>query len=311
MLTGLPVLAFLAFDYLVAPPSDGGAAGVMQRFSAFSRGYDAAPGRTGEPEKGPLAPLADQTDHRRDASPAAVKSLIKSAVADVTSSGRSSLAASIQTELKRVGCYAGDADGTWNEPTRTAMTAFNTSVRVSFPTERPDYILLTLLQGHSAKACSRSCEGDPTHGAACVDRPIETRAMSPAGDRVVPSQVLIQKSPASTTVVRVAPSQAATGPVTVQHAPGAAPYGPAPVAVGAPLTREGAASSAPLPGRMAIGAPADVADEQTAAEASPHPAVEAEKPKAAPAPARPKPATAAAPSSRAQRMFSDLSVNSP
>ena len=59
----------------------------------------------------------------------------------------------IQRELARVGCYSGAADGNWSDDTRGAMAAFNGSVRVELPVTGPDYILLTLLQGHGARAC--------------------------------------------------------------------------------------------------------------------------------------------------------------
>ncbi|MEZ5817162.1 MAG: peptidoglycan-binding domain-containing protein [Hyphomicrobiaceae bacterium] len=72
-------------------------------------------------------------------------------------SAETRLAESIQKELKRVGCYAGDLDGDWGPETRRAMKAFNDRVNATLPTDQPDYILLTLLQGHSAKACGAVC----------------------------------------------------------------------------------------------------------------------------------------------------------
>lgn len=67
------------------------------------------------------------------------------------------LAASIQTELKRVGCYRGDVDGTWGTASQRAMKDFNQRIKATLPTEQPDYILLTLLQGHSTLACGAHC----------------------------------------------------------------------------------------------------------------------------------------------------------
>ena len=68
-----------------------------------------------------------------------------------------SLTRAIQSELKRVGCFTGEVDGDWGASTRVAMQAFNDRVNAKLPTSRPDYILLTLLQGHSAKACGAQC----------------------------------------------------------------------------------------------------------------------------------------------------------
>jgi len=67
------------------------------------------------------------------------------------------LAEAIQKELKRVGCYAGNIDGDWGPGTRRAMSAFNDRVNATLPVDQPDYILLTLLQGHTAKACGAAC----------------------------------------------------------------------------------------------------------------------------------------------------------
>jgi hypothetical protein len=70
---------------------------------------------------------------------------------------RRRLATAIQTELRRVGCYAGDIDGEWSAQTQRAMRAFNQRVSTTLSVEHPDYILLTLLQGHAAKACGATC----------------------------------------------------------------------------------------------------------------------------------------------------------
>lgn len=67
------------------------------------------------------------------------------------------LARDLQRELKRVGCYEGDIDGDWRGASRRAMGAFLTKVNATLPTDRPDYILLTLLQGHADRACGVSC----------------------------------------------------------------------------------------------------------------------------------------------------------
>ncbi|MGE0768189.1 MAG: peptidoglycan-binding domain-containing protein [Hyphomicrobiaceae bacterium] len=84
------------------------------------------------------------------------------------------LAESIQKELKRVGCYAGTVDGDWGPDTRRAMQAFNDRVNATLPTAHPDYILLTLLQGHAAKACGAACPPgqDLSGGGKCLPRSV-------------------------------------------------------------------------------------------------------------------------------------------
>lgn len=76
------------------------------------------------------------------------------------SKGSGRLARSIQAELRRVGCYAGSIDGSWDEATQRAMAEFNRKIHATLPVARPDYILLTLLQGHSARACGQCPFGD-------------------------------------------------------------------------------------------------------------------------------------------------------
>lgn len=84
------------------------------------------------------------------------------------------LAESIQKELKRVGCYTGNIDGDWGPETRRAMRAFNDRVNASLPIDQPDYILLTLLQGHAARACGAACPpGQDLSGAGkCLPRAV-------------------------------------------------------------------------------------------------------------------------------------------
>jgi peptidoglycan hydrolase-like protein with peptidoglycan-binding domain len=331
MLTGLPLLAFLAVDYLIAPPTGSGSVD-------SARGIPASDGGVAEFALGGgfdrLSATGDDGAAPKSVTPTALQSLIKSAVADAASGGRSSLVTSIQEELRRVGCYAGDVDGAWSDRTKVAMKAFNASVHVSLATDRPDYILLTLLQGHSSKACARSCEGELARTGACIDRSIEARAIAPAplpaetgaarssGDAqassvVVPAPILVQRSPAATTVVHVAPSQAAASPAGARRAPDVKAFGPAPVAVGEPVAREGVATSAPLPGRMAIGAldtPGGRPGEGPAASAAllaTETLVTRAKPLPSPGAARPRPAFATEAGSRLSRTFSDLSRNSP
>jgi hypothetical protein len=83
-----------------------------------------------------------------------------SAASKAAGDGRSAevrLAEDIQKELKRVGCYTGSIDGDWGHETRRAMKAFNDRINATLPTDKPDYILFTLLQGHAAKACGAAC----------------------------------------------------------------------------------------------------------------------------------------------------------
>lgn len=64
------------------------------------------------------------------------------------------LARAIQGHLSRVGCYAGPVSGVWSEATQRAMKDFNTHVNASLPVERPDQVLLALVENYNDKACS-------------------------------------------------------------------------------------------------------------------------------------------------------------
>jgi hypothetical protein len=70
---------------------------------------------------------------------------------------RRELTRDLQKELKRVGCFDGEINGTWSPASKKAMSAFMDRVNATLPVEDPDYILLTLVQGHAAQACGKSC----------------------------------------------------------------------------------------------------------------------------------------------------------
>lgn len=63
----------------------------------------------------------------------------------------------LQKQLKRVGCYDGEVDGSWGPASKRAMAAFTDRVNATLPVEEPDFILLTLVEGHRAAACGKGC----------------------------------------------------------------------------------------------------------------------------------------------------------
>lgn len=91
-----------------------------------------------------------------------------------------SLTRLLQSELKRVGCYDGESHGVWSKSTRLAMKAFTERVNARLPVEKPDHILLALLQGHQGQACAVACgEGKMLHAdGRCVPEAIVTRVSS-------------------------------------------------------------------------------------------------------------------------------------
>lgn len=78
------------------------------------------------------------------------------------STTRAQLTRDLQAELKRVGCYGGEISGAWTNTTKRAMRAFMERVNATLPLEDPDYILLTLVQGHRRQACGAGCPSGQT-----------------------------------------------------------------------------------------------------------------------------------------------------
>jgi hypothetical protein len=91
---------------------------------------------------------------------------------------RAVLARDLQQELKRVGCYGGDITGTWTPSTKRAMAAFMDRVNATLPVEEPDYILLTLVQGHTAAACGAGCRSGEvlSEGGRCLPQAVVAQA---------------------------------------------------------------------------------------------------------------------------------------
>jgi len=144
---------------------------------------------------------------------------------------RYKLVVDIQQHLKRVGCYWGRVNGSWNANTRDAMRSFTDRVNATLPIENPDYVLLTLLQAHNGRTCGECPAGEVLSG----------------GGRCVPQAIVAQthrkdEPKVATATPEVLPWKAASAgqPATARL------FTPVPTSV---------VSSEPLPGRMAIGGP--------------------------------------------------------
>ena len=177
---------------------------------------------------------------------------------------RRELVRDLQRELKRVGCFEGEATGTWGPTTKKAMTAFTERVNATLPLDEPDYILLTLVQGHAAPACGKSCPSEQAmnEDGKCLPRAIIAQKVKRSANKVAladaPTPKDLIERPANEKVKLrsgTAASTATTHPqdgtrlssvwsTVVTETPSAA----------APSTR----NLPPLPGRMAIGAPVEV-----------------------------------------------------
>jgi hypothetical protein len=221
-----------------------------------------------------------------------------------------SLARNIQRELARVGCFTGEIDGQWTTTTRAAMKAFNDTIRVQLPVTGPDYILLTLLQGHATKACGV----DPAvHAKAPVNSVARPTASAP-----VPAPVSIVEVPRP---VAVQPNVAARPGVPKPDMPAIPETATRPAPSQIPTLA--VAPAPPLPGRMSVGAPPVLIEPPAQAEQARITAPRLEsppKPAARPSRATPVAAPAPAPAPRSSNprytnptrsIFGDVSRNAP
>lgn len=193
---------------------------------------------------------------------------------------RRDLVRDIQRELRRVGCFDAEADGQWNTVSRRAMGAFTQRVNATLPFEEPDFILLTLVQGHKGTACGKSCPaGQGLSEGQCVPTSILAKAdrTKAVDGRARPDRLAAAAAPApaapqaplASEATESKAAQAAIGsawsitvlrpPIetgsarAVAAAPNLAPPSsalPAPTPPAVTVLR-----GEPLPGRMAIGGP--------------------------------------------------------
>ncbi len=128
-----------------------GSAGGIAAFSYYS------PGDTGEPVYTVPSP-----------SPAPAPK--RAAPRFIAPDDHAALARELQRELKRVGCYTGEVSGVWTTSSRLAMRSFVERVNAALPVDKPDPVLLSLVQGHRERACGVGCPPGQTAqaGGACV-----------------------------------------------------------------------------------------------------------------------------------------------
>jgi hypothetical protein len=136
------------------------------------------------------------------------------------------------------------------------MAAFTERVNATLPLDEPDYILLTLVQGHAERACGMGCPGGQalTDGGKCVPRAVlaHRRDAQPSQAAPVRSATVETRAKQPPQTQSQAPAKVASAWSTVVTAP-PAQLSDTPARLATP----------PLPGRMAIGAPTDAADGTT------------------------------------------------
>lgn len=151
---------------------------------------------------------------------------------------RYELVLSIQRELKRTGCYGGTLSGSWTANTKRAMGEFMERVNATLPANEPDYILLTLIKGHTTATCGNACpSGQSMNGdGRCLPNAIVAQsAKRPSqGDEKLAASTPKPSADGFATTVSTAEADTSTYTATARGA---------------------SVAAAPLPGRMAIGGP--------------------------------------------------------
>jgi hypothetical protein len=212
----------------IKPATAPASARAPSRVASFAPGVRlAAPQRKSRVAAAPVAPAAPAlavaakvepmpTTWQTNVSPAADIGGPQGSLDPTDPESRYKLVVDIQQQLKRVGCYWGRVNGSWNNNTRESMRSFTTHTNAALPVEKPDYLLLSLLKSHAGRSCGA---------------PETTVAVQPRGKN--------EHVAAATPEVLPWKAGNAAQPATRL-------YTPLPNSV---------VSTEPLPGRMAIGAP--------------------------------------------------------
>src|SRR5689334_3929699 len=76
---------------------------------------------------------------------------------------------SVQTELRRVGCLSGEADGNWNTTSQRSLSQFNRYANTKFDTKLASTDALDTIKSKTARVCPVVCDhGFKAQGDACV-----------------------------------------------------------------------------------------------------------------------------------------------
>jgi hypothetical protein len=133
--------------------------------------------------QGPNSPSSSSSPIRHDEAPS--PSLIEATIVTIVERpverslalgqplnprGRDAIGRELQKELKRVGCYAGELNGAWTKSTRQAMKVFTDRVNAKLPIDKPDDILLALVQAYPNKVCGVPCPSGQSlsHSQQCI-----------------------------------------------------------------------------------------------------------------------------------------------
>jgi hypothetical protein len=221
---------------------------------------------------------------------------------------RLALTRDIQKELKRVGCYAGEADGEWNAATQQSMRTFIDRVNATLPIDEPDHILKTLVQGHPGDACGKSC---PTgQGLSNDGRCLPAAILAKTPKRLVQAR-RVEPSFATTTasipvpVTPLAPSQPQRQKIVSSWESTVTPAAPTPSPPGRMAVGAGPSVNAALPSIVTPRAPEANAAPMPPTPVAPRAVENAAKPAIV---IKPRPGTAVAKADVKQPELKDLAA---
>ena len=100
---------------------------------------------------------------------------------------RNKLAQEIQQQLRRVGCYWGRVDGSWDSVTKDAMREFTHRVNATLPLDQPDYAQLALVQSQSDEVCGACPAGQSLSASRRCVGPIMAQTFASPPKEVLPS----------------------------------------------------------------------------------------------------------------------------
>jgi hypothetical protein len=163
------------------------------------------------------------------------------------------LTLAVQTELRRLGCYAGDIDGAWGPASMQGLRAFMDEAGTTLPAGKPDYVTLTLLRGYTGRMCGDECPSgrrSPATGACLSGPTLATRTIRRTIEHGQESGR--SRGPA----VAAARGDVSSAPTT-SNASGwtTTTVETAPVLVRGPSVVSNPRNTPPLEGRMAVGGP--------------------------------------------------------
>jgi hypothetical protein len=153
---------------------------------------------------------------------------------------RPALTREIQRQLKRIGCYQGEASGVWSPPVRQAVKAVTDRVNASLPTDQPDPVLLAMVQSQEPGTCGTTCP----------------KGQSRAADgRCLPAALVATAGKQRTPTAAAEPGSAQRGVQTGVPKGGGKLIKAAPPAAAVEVAAEGAAAESQLDGRMSLAGP--------------------------------------------------------